>query len=102
MEKEKMTPQEWEINVKEGLAESSGKELLDLALHNAIQLAAALSEAKVNVRDEEVTDEDIHYLIGSKLGRMAVMLDVLQLKYGDCADHELVFLAQIAECLIEE
>ena len=102
MKEKEMTPQEWEINVKEGLAESDGKELLDLALHNAVKLAAAISEAKANVITEETTDEDIHFLIGHHLGRMAVMLDVLQLKYGDCADYELQFLKQIDECLIEE
>lgn len=102
MEEKEMTPQAWEIKVKEGLAESDGKELLDLALHTAVQLAAAISEAKANVRAEDVTDDDVAFLIGSRVGRMAVMLDVLQLKYGDCADHELQFLKQMDECLREE
>lgn len=101
MEKEKMIPQEWEIEIKEKLSQIDEKELLDLAQDIAIRLAADLGQAKICVRDPEVLQEEVESLICGRIGRMAVMLDVLQLRYCDCADEELEFLKDVEKCLEE-
>ena len=100
MEKEKMTPQEWEIMVKEQMAtESEELDLLDLAQDIAIRLAAHLGECKAMVRNPETGLAEIEDTLRTSVGRMAVMLDVLQLRYCDCADEELSFLQDIEECI---
>lgn len=96
---EQKTHQEWEIEVKEKLADSDELSLLDLAQDIAIRLAAHLGEAKVLVRDPESMPEEVDDSLRACIGRMAVMLDVLQLRYCDCADEELSFLQDIAECV---
>lgn len=99
---EKKTPQEWEIGVKEQFAQLPDKELLDLAQHVSIQLAERLGAARRVVWNPESTPEDVRDKICEQIGRMAVMLDVLQLRYGDCAEEELAFLEDIESCLEDE
>lgn len=101
MEEKEMTPQEWEISVKEKMAKDSNEvELLDLAQDIAIHLAAHLGESKALARNaEDVYSDEIEDMLRVQIGRMAVMLDVLQLKYCDCADEEMCFLEDIAECM---
>ena len=101
MENKEMTPQEWEISVKEKLAGIDEEKLLDLAQHCAITLAAKLGSARALCGDEEYTAEEIEDKICSSIGRMAVMLDILQLRYCDCADEELEYLMNIEACFEE-
>lgn len=98
MENEK-THQGWEIEVKEKLAESEELQLLDLAQDITIWLAAHLGEAKVMAKDPETMPEEIEDVLRVSIGRMGVILDVLQMRYCDCADEELSFLQDIAECV---
>lgn len=100
LEKEK-TSQEWEIKVKEALADSDERQMLDLAQDIAIRLAADLGQAKIMARDPETMPDEIEGLLHSRIARMAVMLDVLQLRYGDCAYEELDFLNVIEEAMKE-
>lgn len=102
MENEKMTPQEWEISVKEKLAGIDDEmQLLDIAQDLTIRLANELDEAKNYIRtDEGIFSAEVEVL-RLRIGRMAVMLDVLQLRYGDCAEEELAFMKNIEGCLEE-
>ena len=102
MEEKEMTPQEWEISVKEKMAAIEDEEqLLDIAQDITIRLANELDDAKNYIRnDGEVFSAEVEVL-RLRIGRMAVMLDVLQLRYGDCAEEELAFMKNIEGCLEE-
>ena len=89
------TDKEWELEVMENFSESEEPELLDLAQHIATALCNDLSQLKAAVRFQEPTEEEKAYMVLHNIGRMAVMLDVLQLRYGDAAEHELEFLEGI-------
>lgn len=97
MEKqEKTIDAQWEQKVIEQLVEDSDlEELLDLAQDTATCLAAKLSEARHGINDGD-------YVPGSllqKIGRMAVLLDALQLEFGDAVEEEIEFLQQIEEAM---
>lgn len=99
MEKETFRPDEkWEGEVLERLAtESSEKDLLDLAQDAAIKLASALGDVRhaLAFDDQEV---DTYYL-RQKVARVAVLMDALQLKYGDAVEEEISFLQDIESAL---
>ena len=99
MEKETWRPDEaWEGEVLERMAdESEEKELLDLAQDAAIKLAAALGDVRHSLEFEEQGIETATLL--RKVARMAVLLDVLQLKYGDAVEEEITFLQDIENAL---
>jgi len=93
---EKTIDAQWEQKVIEQLAfESDREELLDLAQDTATCLAAKLSEIRHGINDGD-------YVPGSllqKIGRMAVLLDALQLEFGDAVEEEIEFLQQIEEAM---
>ena len=96
---EKTTSQQWEIQVMEEMAASDELQLLDLSQDIAIRLANELTCIKATIdKAKEAFPEQIDMLL-LRIGRMAVMLDVLQLRYGDCANEELMFLQGIEEYL---
>ena len=99
---EKTTSQQWEIQVMEEMAASDELQLLDLSQDIAIRLIRELADIKTSVRNEiEVFPQEIEMLL-LRIGRMAVMLDVLQLRYGDAANEEQQFLEAIEQSLKEE
>ena len=92
------TPEQWEAHVKEKLANSDEMQLLDLAQDCAIKLACTLADAKGMLRG----GESVRILCSDmtrRIARMAVMLDVLQLRYADAVDEEMDFLKDIERCL---
>lgn len=99
---EKTTQQQWEIRVMEEMAKADELQLLDLSQDIAIRLIGDLADIKASVRNEvEVFPQEIE-MLRLRIGRMAVMLDVLQLCYGDAANEEQQFLESIEELLKEE
>ena len=102
MEEKEMTPQEWEISVKEKLANIEDEtQLLDIAQDIAIRLANELADAKNYIRtDGEVFSAEVE-IMRLRVGRIAVMLDVLQMRYGDCAEEEMAFMKSIEGCFEE-
>lgn len=91
--------QEWETEVMEQLAEIREAELLDLAQGIAALLTGDLTQAKSHaLAGEPLPMEDLD-MLRVRIGRMAVMLDVLQLRYGDTAEYEQTFLGYIEDSL---
>lgn len=90
MEKEKKTPQEWEIDVKERFAQIPEDKLLEYAQDAATLLTSTLCLCKAESRDEY--DEKNTSFLLARIGKMAVLLDVLQLRYGDASDEEMKML----------
>lgn len=102
MEKETFRPDEVKENeILERMAsESSEKELLDLAQDAAIKLAAALGDVRRGLEFEEFEDPKYETeMLVRKIGRMAVLLDALQLLYGDAVEEEITFLQDIENAL---
>lgn len=102
MEQETFRPDEtWEGKVLERMVEESEeKDLLDLAQDAAIKLAAALGDVRHGLEFEEfeAPKYETEMLI-RKVARMAVLLDALQLKYGDAVEEEITFLQDIENAL---
>ena len=98
-DEKKWTPDEaWEGEVLERMVEESEeKDLLDLAQDAAIKLAAALGDVRHSLEFEEPCIETATLL--RKVARMAVLLDALQLKYGDAVEEEITFLQDIENAL---
>ena len=93
---EKEMDAQWEQKILEKLAEeSTAADLLDLTQDAATHLAEKLSEVRHNLEDE---DYDVSGLI-RKVARVAVLLDALQLRFGDAVEEEIEFLKQIEEAL---
>lgn len=102
VEKEK-TPQEWEIGVLEGMAQVEDEEqLLDLAQDTVIRLASELACMKADIRSGIGYTKKDTDVLRMRIARVAVMMDVLQMRYGDCAGFEMIFLQSIETCLEEE
>ena len=87
--------QEWEVEVMEQLAEIREAELLDLAQGIAALLTGDLTQAKTAALSGKAMTPEEANMLRCRIGRMAVMLDVLQLRYGDAAVHEQTFLEYI-------
>lgn len=92
---EKVRPDEvWERETLEQLAEESSKiALLDLAQDLAIKLASSLGDTRHTLEFDE-PEENIGTLL-RRIGRMEVLLDALQLVYGDAVEEEIAFLREI-------
>ena len=99
---EKTTSQQWEIQVMEEMAASDELQLLDLSQDIAIRLGYELACMKVNIRTDQGYYQPQIDILRLRIGRMAVMLDILQLRYGDAANEEQQFLEAIEESLKEE
>lgn len=99
---EKKTPQEWEIGVVEGLAQTNELQLLEMAQDSAVYLAAGLVVMKGMLFETDKIAEHMFGTIRQRIARVAVLLDALQLRYGDCSEEELAFLQHIDGCLEKE
>ena len=89
----------WETHVKEQLAASDEGQLLDLAQDTLIRLAATLGDAKIANRAGDPVDYICRDELKRRIARVAVLMDVLQLRYDDAADEEETFLKDIESCL---
>ena len=89
----------WETHVKEQLAESEENQLLDLAQDTLLRLAVSIGDAKVTVRAGDPLDTITRDELKRRIARVAVLMDVLQLRYDDAADEEEAFLKDIESCL---
>ena len=99
MEKKTWRPDEkWEGEVLERLAsESEEKDLLNLAQDVAIKLASALGDARHELGQDD-PEVDVDNVL-RKVARVAVLLDALQLKYGDAVEEEIAFPQEIESAL---
>lgn len=98
MEKEWKPDEAWEQAMLEQLVEESSKiALLDIAQDAAIKLAFALGDARHTLEFEE-PEEDVNSVL-RRVGRMAVLLDALQLLYGDAVEEEIAFLQEIENAI---
>ena len=85
----------WEKELLEQLAEESEKrELLDLAQDATIKLSSELGDARHALEFDEPEDEP---RLLRRIARVAVLLDALQLLYGDAVEEEIEFLQEIEE-----
>ena len=89
----------WESRIKEELADSDEEQLLDLVQDHLIRLAASIGSAKIDVRTGEHLDYILKDELKRRIARVAVLMDVLQLKYDDAADEEVEYLKDIERCL---
>lgn len=96
---EEQTFESWETHIKEELAESDPLELLDLAQDTLIRLACSLGDAKIAQREGMPPDYILADELKRRIARVAVLMDVLQLRYGDAAEEEEAFLKDIEKCL---
>ena len=80
---EKKTSQEWEIGVMEAVADGDELSLLEMAQACAVQLAAQLSNMKAIIWSDNRLSDMEREVLRLRLVRIAVMTDVLQLRYGD-------------------
>lgn len=96
---EEQSFESWETHVKEQLAVSDEGQLLDLAQDTLIRLAATLGDAKIANRAGDPVDYIWRDELKRRIARVAVLMDVLQLRYDDAADEEETFLKDIESCL---
>lgn len=96
---EEQTLETWESRIKETLAESDPNQLLDLAQDTLIRLACSLGDTKIAQREEMPPDYILADELKRRIARVAVLMDVLQLRYGDAAEEEKAFLKDIERCL---
>lgn len=95
---EEQTFEQWEGHIKEELAQSDEYQLVDLTQDTLIRLAGSLGEIKATLRTGQPQD----YILDDmkrRIARVAVLMDVLQLRYGDVSDEEEAFLKDIEKCL---
>ena len=102
MEKENFVPDEkWEQAVLEKLAEQTAPEqLLDISMDCAIHLAAVLGNARRCVQDPDEEDGERVIAVAEameKVAKMAVLLDALQLRFGEVTEAEIAFLRSVEE-----
>ena len=103
MENKEFIPDEkWERKVLETFAEGAApEELLDICEGCAISLAALLANARRCVQDPEEDDDEKAVAVAEameKVGKMAVLLDALQLRFGDTTEAEIEFLKAVESC----
>lgn len=88
----------WEKELLERLVEEGTKlRILDVAQDAAIKLANALGDARHELEFDS-PEEDVSSIL-RRVGRMAVLLDALQLLYGDAVEEEINFLQEIESAL---
>lgn len=94
MEQENVIPDEkWEQQILNRMAEeSSAYELLDLTQDCALRLAAILGDQRR--AEPQEFEADLPSML-RRIARVAVMLDVLQLRFGDAVEEEIQFLRQL-------
>lgn len=98
---EKVRPDEaWEQATLEQLVEESSKlVLLDITQDAAIKLASTLGDVRHALEfDDPDPDENVGNIL-RKVGRLAVLLDALQLLYGDAVEEEIAFLQEIENAI---
>ena len=97
MVKESLNGQVWEVKTMEMLAGAEEKELLDIALHAATSLCYWLSQVKAALKADDISSSEKEDMLLKPIGRTAVLLDVLQLRYGDASEHEMAYLQNIED-----
>lgn len=100
MDEKKWTPDEkWEQEVLERFAEESDPlELLDLAGDCAVKLVSRTNDLR-HTDPENLDIYDGIRELRKTVARMAVMLDALQLRFGEAVDEEIAFLQQIENAI---
>lgn len=96
---EEQSFESWESRIKEQLAASDENQLLDLTQATLLRLAVTLGDAKVANRAGDPVDYIWRDELKRRIARVAVLMDVLQLRYDDAADEEEAFLKDIESCL---
>ena len=96
---EEQTLENWESRIKEELAASDELQLLDLTQDCLIRLATTLGDAKITIRAADPVDYILRDEMKRRIARVAVLMDVLQLRYGDAAGEEETYLKDIESCL---
>lgn len=98
MENEK-TYEQWEMEVKEGLAAIPTGELLLFAATVGTELVRHLLFVRANVRGQTqepvVADHNLMEEFKEKIAQCAVLLDALQIRFGDVAEQEVAFMELI-------
>lgn len=84
----------WEQKILERFAEETDAEaILELTQDMATRLAVSISDLKHSLGDEE-EDLDREDMI-RRIGKLAVLLDVLQIRFGDAVEEEIEYLKSI-------
>lgn len=96
---EEQTFETWESRIKEQLAEADVDQLLDLTQDTVIRLACSIGDAKASQRIGASVDCFLVDELKRRVARVAVLMDVMQLRYGDAAEEEETFLKDIEKCL---
>lgn len=103
MENEK-TYEQWEMEVKEGLADLSVQDLMRFTTTMAAYLVSEMMCVQANASEQEVpevVDENRLIDLRRRIAELAVMLDVLQIRFGDAAEDEAEFLEKMEDILDE-
>jgi hypothetical protein len=104
MENEK-TYEQWEMEQIEKLANFPAGELLLFAVNAAAELTqyCLLVRANASGQPEEqmVADHNLTEELKEKIAQCTVLLDALQIRFGDVAEQEVAFLEEI-EAMLEE
>ena len=103
MEKE-MTYEQWEMSVKERIADITVQDLMRFTTTMAANLIAEMMLVQANASEQvepETADENRLIDLRRKIAEVAVMLDVLQIRFGDAAEDETEFLEKM-ESILEE
>lgn len=90
-----------EMEILERFAETTpAEEILEITQDMATRLAVALSDVKHSLGDEDELEyrEDLI----RRVGKLAVLLDVIQIRFGDAVEEEIAFLQKIEESMEEQ
>lgn len=94
MENEK-TYEQWEIEVKQKIADMNQRELLSAAEGVVIQLLHSLWAMRSHVETDNEEDDYYENDLRRRIAETAVVLDALQLRFGDVAEQEFAFLQTV-------
>lgn len=90
---------DYEAKILDQFAAELGKqEILELVLSKAVQLASVV-DAMLHTNVDQRTEADYKVLVAPKVARMALVLDVLQLKCGNVEEQELEYMQVMEQVL---
>ena len=99
----KKTYEQWEIEQKEKFAQIPTGELVLTVASIATALVQRLLfvRANINGQTEEpvVVDKNLLEELKERMAQCAVMMDVLQLRFGDVAEQEVTFLEEMQQLM---
>lgn len=93
------TYEQWEISVKEKMADVHSTEMLGMAEGIVIHLLQSIWAMRTCLEVSPKPDDFFLQDLLRRIGETAVTLDALQLKFGDAADEEVKFLQALEEML---